>query len=50
MAHALTKKWFLTQEAKSQLLNLDKMVNVRTEELQIANKRFDAGNRGTKPG
>ena len=40
MAHALTKKWFLTQEAKSQLLNLDKMVNVRTEELQIANKRL----------
>jgi PAS domain S-box-containing protein len=40
MAHALTKKWFLTQEAKSQLLNLDKMVNVRTEELQVANKRL----------
>ena len=40
MAHALTKKWFLTQEAKSQLDNLDKMVNVRTEELQIANQRL----------
>jgi two-component system cell cycle sensor histidine kinase/response regulator CckA len=40
MAHALTKKWFLTQESKMQLLNLDKMVNVRTEELQIANKRL----------
>ena len=40
MAHALTKKWFLTQEAKSQLLNLDKMVSVRTEELQVANKRL----------
>jgi PAS domain S-box-containing protein len=40
MAHALTKKWFLTQESKSQLLNLDKMVNVRTEELQVANKRL----------
>jgi two-component system, cell cycle sensor histidine kinase and response regulator CckA len=40
MAHALTKKWFLTQEAKSQLSNLDKMVNVRTEELQVANKRL----------
>lgn len=40
MAHALTKKWFLTQESKSQLLNLDKMVNIRTEELQIANKRL----------
>lgn len=40
MAHALTKKWFLTQESKSQLSNLDKMVNVRTEELQVANKRL----------
>src|SRR5688572_3626455 len=39
MAHALTKKWFLTQQAKSQLLNLDTMVSVRTEELQVANKR-----------
>src|SRR5687767_831535 len=40
MAHALTKKWFLTQQAKSQLLNLDTMVSVRTEELQVANKRL----------
>src|SRR3954469_2801357 len=34
MAHALTKKWTLTQEAKSQLTNLDTMVNQRTAELQ----------------
>ena len=40
MAHALTKKWFLTQEAKSQLHNLDKMVSVRTAELQVANERL----------
>jgi two-component system, cell cycle sensor histidine kinase and response regulator CckA len=40
MAHALTKKWFLTQESKSQLSNLDKIVNVRTAELQVANKRL----------
>ncbi len=40
MAHALVKKWFLTQEAKSQLLNLDKIVNVRTTELQVANQRL----------
>jgi PAS domain S-box-containing protein len=40
MAHALTKKWFLTQEAKLQLVNLDNMVNARTEELQVANKRL----------
>src|SRR5258707_9905913 len=35
MAHALVKKWFLTQQAKSQLLDLDKMVGVRTDELQV---------------
>lgn len=40
MAHALTKKWFLTEESKSQLSNLDKIVSVRTEELQVANKRL----------
>jgi PAS domain S-box-containing protein len=40
MAHALTKKWFLTLESKSQLSNLDRIVSVRTEELQIANKRL----------
>ena len=40
MAHALTQKWFLTQQAKSQLFNLDKMVSARTEELQTANKRL----------
>lgn len=40
MAHALTKKWCLTLESKSQLSNLDKIVSVRTGELQIANKRL----------
>lgn len=40
MAHALTKKWFLTQQAKSQLVNLDNMVGARTQELEIANKRL----------
>src|SRR3954468_16279294 len=40
MAHALTKKWFLTQQAKSQLLNLEKMVSDRTAELQVANRRL----------
>src|SRR5437868_5829544 len=40
MAHALTKKWALTQEAKSQLSNLDTMVNQRTAELQHANGRL----------
>ncbi|MGN6384825.1 MAG: response regulator, partial [Verrucomicrobiota bacterium] len=40
MAHALTKKWELTQASKQQLLNLDKMVSVRTQELQVANLRL----------
>lgn len=40
MAHALTKKWFLTLQAKSQLCNLDQMVSVRTKELQVANERL----------
>jgi PAS domain S-box-containing protein len=40
MAHALTKKWFLTQQAKSQLVNLDTMVSSRTKELQVANARL----------
>jgi PAS domain S-box-containing protein len=40
MAHALTKKWTLTQEAKSQLTNLDTIVSQRTAELQDANERL----------
>ncbi|HEY6229526.1 MAG TPA: response regulator, partial [Verrucomicrobiae bacterium] len=40
MAHALTKKWALTQEAKSQLSNLDTLVSQRTVELQRANERL----------
>jgi two-component system cell cycle sensor histidine kinase/response regulator CckA len=40
MAHALSKKWMLTQESKSQLLNLDKMVSDRTAELKLSEERF----------
>ena len=40
MAHALTKKWALTQEAKTQLTTLDTMVAQRTAELQHANERL----------
>jgi two-component system, cell cycle sensor histidine kinase and response regulator CckA len=40
MAHALTKKWALTQEAKTQLSTLDTMVAQRTAELQHANGRL----------
>jgi two-component system, cell cycle sensor histidine kinase and response regulator CckA len=42
MAHALTKKWALTQEAKTQLSTLDTMVAQRTGELQHANERLTA--------
>jgi PAS domain S-box-containing protein len=40
MAHALTKKWALTHEAKTQLSTLDTMVAQRTAELQHANERL----------
>src|SRR5687768_917563 len=40
MAHALTKKWELTLEAKTQLSTLDTMVAQRTAELQHANARL----------
>ncbi|HUS33803.1 MAG TPA: response regulator [Verrucomicrobiae bacterium] len=40
MAHALTKKWALTQEAKTRLSTLDTMVAQRTGELQHANERL----------
>ncbi len=37
LVHALTKKWSLTQEAKSRLSGLEVMVQARTKELEIAN-------------
>ncbi|MBI5386744.1 MAG: response regulator [Verrucomicrobia bacterium] len=40
LAHALTKKWFLAQQARYQFDDLDRLVGVRTRELQEANERL----------
>jgi PAS domain S-box-containing protein len=40
MAHALTKKWQLTQIARRQMEELDALVNQRTAELRAANARL----------
>lgn len=37
LAHALTRKWLVGQEAQAKLLDLDQMVARRTAELQAAN-------------
>ncbi len=40
LAHALTSKWHLTQQAKDRLQELDRKVNERTQELQATNARL----------
>src|SRR5260221_13924165 len=40
LAHALTKKWLVTQQANARMADLDRMVQERTQELQDANERF----------
>ena len=40
MAHALSKKWQLTQIANRQMADLDALVNRRTSELRAANARL----------
>ena len=40
MAHALSKKWQLTQMARQQMEELDALVNQRTAELRAANARL----------
>src|SRR5205823_618022 len=40
MAHALSKKWQLTQMAREQMEELDALVNQRTAELRAANARL----------
>jgi two-component system, cell cycle sensor histidine kinase and response regulator CckA len=37
LAHALTKKWFLTQQTRRQMQNLEDVINQRTAELRAAN-------------
>src|SRR5438128_4317750 len=38
LAHAMTKKWLLSQQARLQLSELERMVQERTRELQKANE------------
>jgi PAS domain S-box-containing protein len=40
LAHALTKKWRLTQQARNRMEDLDRLVNERTRELRISEERF----------
>jgi two-component system cell cycle sensor histidine kinase/response regulator CckA len=40
LAHAMTKKWQLTQQANARMEDLDRMVCDRTAELEAANERF----------
>jgi signal transduction histidine kinase len=45
LAHAMTKKWALSQEARLKLDELDRMVRERTEDLAQAKDAAEAGNR-----
>jgi PAS domain S-box-containing protein len=40
LAHALSRKWLLTRQARAQMADLDRMVDSRTRELQFANERI----------
>jgi signal transduction histidine kinase/AmiR/NasT family two-component response regulator len=40
LAHALTKKWALTQQARNRLQELDHLVSERTRDLQFANQQL----------
>ncbi len=40
LAHALTRKWLLTRQAKSRVADLDRMVNQRTQDLRALNDRL----------
>jgi two-component system, cell cycle sensor histidine kinase and response regulator CckA len=40
LAHSLTKKWRLTQQARIRMEDLDRLVNERTRELRISEERF----------
>jgi PAS domain S-box-containing protein len=40
LAHALTEKWFLSQQAKDRMQDLDRIVRQRTAELQAANQKL----------
>lgn len=42
IAHALARKWSLTQQARLKLGDLDAMVRAQTQELRAANQRLEA--------
>jgi two-component system, cell cycle sensor histidine kinase and response regulator CckA len=42
LAHAMTKKWDLTRQARIRMDNLDEQVRVRTQELSRANQELQA--------
>lgn len=46
LAHALSKKWRLTLEAKTHIQNLDRLVLARTRDLRISDERFAKAFRG----
>jgi signal transduction histidine kinase/BarA-like signal transduction histidine kinase len=45
LANALTEKWHLARQAKSQLANLEKLVEERTRELRVAKEAAEAAAR-----
>ena len=47
LAHALTRKWSVTQNAQRQLERLDDMVNERTAELRRSEERFSTAFRAS---
>ncbi len=40
LAHALTQKWSLSQQAKCKMSDLEEMVNQRTRQVQLANEKL----------
>jgi signal transduction histidine kinase len=40
LAHALTKKWLVTQQAACRVEDLDRMVRERTEQLRVTNEKL----------
>ena len=50
LAHALTKKWKLTQQSRTRLADLDAMVKERTRELRASNAKLQHSTSDGEPG